>query len=141
MILIVAISLKIFSIVDVVSISGVEWGSDTSDAMSTGSVDAHHVVGNCPDDAELADTIVALMSYNIGINNNELNNKKTWAATYGELQDDIKAAFDHEAGIQILLLSEFGNMFTSCDEMICRGHRQPSGKNGALPPRALGGSA
>ena len=71
---------KIFSSVDVMSISGVEWGSDTSDAMSTGSVDAHHVADSCPDDAELADTIVALMSYNTGIHNNELNNKNSWAA-------------------------------------------------------------
>ena len=102
------------------SISCVEWGGsevddDSSDVMSTDNVDAHHAADDCPDDAELTDTIVALMSYNIGINNNELNNKKNWAATYGELQGYAKAVFDHEAGIQILFLSEFGNMFVPFD--------------------------
>ena len=96
--------------------------------MSTGSVDAHHAADDCPDDAELTDTIVALMSYNIGIHNNELNNKNSWAATYGALQRDIKAAFEHEVGIQILLLSEFGNMFTSFDEKLKDGLEQPTGK-------------
>ena len=132
MILIVAISLKISSSADVVSISSVEWGGsavddDSSDVMSTDSVDAHRAADDCPDDAELTDTIVALMSYNIGIHNNELNNKNNWAAKYGALQRDIKAAFEHEVGIQILLLSEFGNMFTSFDEKLNDGLEQPTG--------------
>ena len=105
-----------------------ERNDDSSDATSTGSVDAHHVADSCLVDAELTDTIVALMSYNIGINNNELNNKKNRVAKYGALQVDIKVAFDHEAGFQILFLSEFGNMFTSFDLKLYRGLRQPSGK-------------
>ena len=81
------------------SISSVEWGSGTSDAMRADSVDAHHAADDCPDDADLTDTIVALMSYNIGIHNNELNNDNNWAAKYGAPQRDIKAAFEHAVGI------------------------------------------
>ena len=117
--------------------SSVDWDSDATDTIEApgarGSVDGHRAADSCPDDAGLAETIVALMSYNIGIQNNELDNNRKWAVTYRKLQDDIKAAFEHEVGIQILLLSEFGNMFTSCDEKFCRGHRQPIGKNGAPP--------
>ena len=85
MILIVAISPKIFSIVDVMSTSDVERGGsavddDSSDVMSTGSVDAHHVADDCLDGAELTETIDALLSYNIGLQNHEVNNKNNWAA-------------------------------------------------------------
>ena len=120
------------------SMSSVDWDSDATDTTEApgarGSVDGHHAADSCPDDVGLAETTVALMSYTIGINNNELDNNRKWAVTYRELQDDIKAAFDHVCEIQILLLSEFGNMFISFDEKLCRGHRQPSGNNGALPP-------
>ena len=112
--------------------SSADWDSDATDTIEApgarGSVNGHHVVDSCPDDVGLSEATVALMSYTIGVNNNELNNNRKWAVTYRKLQDDIKAAFEHEVGIQILLLSEFGNMFTSCDEKLCRGHRQPSGR-------------
>ena len=52
-----------------------------------GSADGHHAADSCLDDVELADATVALMSYNIGINNNEPNNKMNWAVTYRELWD------------------------------------------------------
>ena len=65
-----------------------------------GSADGHHAADSCLGDVELADTTVALMSYNIGINNNEPNNKMNWAVTYRELWDDTKVAFDHACETQ-----------------------------------------
>ena len=53
--------------------------TDTADAPGArGSVDAHHVA-----DA-LAATTIALMSYNLGIQNLEPNNAKNWAANIYE---------------------------------------------------------
>ena len=43
------------------------------------------------------------------------------------LHDDVKSAFANEAGIQVLLLSEFGNMFTSIDQVFSSGVQQPTG--------------
>ena len=51
--------------------------TDTTDAPGArANVDAHHAA-----DA-LTDTTVALMSYNLGIQNLEPNNAKNWAAIY-----------------------------------------------------------
>ena len=84
-----------------------------------GSVDAHHAA------TAITDAPVALMSYNIGINNNEPTGTKSGSSwhtmKYKKLQDDVKAAFHHGAGIQILLLSEFGNMVSSIDKEFASG--------------------
>ena len=77
--------------------------------------------------AALTNTSIALMSYNIGIQNNEVLGNK-WPNKYKRLQDDIESAFTHEAGIQILLLSEFGSMFTSIDTILDSGVEQPTGR-------------
>ena len=79
-------------------------------AMS--SVDAHHAA-----DA-FTGTTVALMSYNIGIINNEIQNSNKWAQKYMKIRDDVKSAFNHDTGIQVLLISEFGNVFNSIDEIL-----------------------
>ena len=71
------------------------------------------------------DFVVALMSYNVGINNNEIGKSK-WDSPGGKfvrLQNDVENAFDLERGIgiQILLISEFGNMekkVTNSDDII-----------------------
>ena len=94
---------------------------DTPDApRAPGSVDPHHAA-----DA-FTDTTVALMSYNLGIQNTEPLGKN-WAKKYVKLQNDIKSAFTNETGIQVLLLSEFGNMFTSIDLEFAHGITQPTG--------------
>ena len=62
----------------------------------------------------LTDDTLALMSYNIGIQNTEIPQGRklgNWGTKWQKLQDDVKSAFTHETGIQVLLLSEFGNMF------------------------------
>ena len=69
----------------------------------------------------LTDDTLALMSYNIGIQNNEIPQGRklgNWGTKWQKLQDDVKSAFTHETGIQVLLLSEFGNMFDSIDKYI-----------------------
>ena len=65
-------------------------------------------------DSHRADsTMVALMSYNIGLVNDEYFGQKFRKANgkYDRLKDDVQEAFANELGIQILLLSEFGHMF------------------------------
>ena len=93
----------------------------TSVPGACGSIDAHHAA-----DA-FTDTTLALMSYNIGINNNEVD-AKGWKNKYMKLQDDVKSAFTHEAGIQVLLICEFGNMLVSIDSALCSGVTQPTGR-------------
>ena len=60
-----------------------------------------------------SETVVALVSYNIGINTGEITDK-AWATPGGKLQkllSDVKSIFNHGKGIQIALISEMGNMF------------------------------
>ena len=76
--------------------------------------------------AALTDTTIALMSYNIGINNNEVG-ANYWENKYRKLQNDVRSAFTHAAGIEVLLLSEFGNMFKSIDAILSSGFKQPTG--------------
>ena len=78
-----------------------------------GSVDTHHAAD--------AFTDFALMSYNIGIQNAEIYGGKNWTNKYKRLQDDVKSAFEHKVGIQVLLLSEFGNMFDDIDRHLRSG--------------------
>ena len=66
-------------------------------------------------DSHRADTMVALLSYNVGIHTAELTGKKkNWQKVNGKydmLKNDVENAFTHDTGIQILLISEFGHMF------------------------------
>ena len=50
------------------------------------SVDAHHVGHAFPD------TVLALMSYNIGIQNAEVYGGRNWTNKHKRLQDDVKSA-------------------------------------------------
>ena len=84
-----------------------------------GSVDTHHAADTFTD--------FALMSYNIGIQNAEIYGGKNWTNKYKRLQDDVKSAFKHKVGIQVLLLSEFGNMFDDIDRHLRSGVAQPTG--------------
>ena len=84
-----------------------------------GSVDTHHAAD--------AFTDFALMSYNIGIQNAEVYGGRNWTNKYRKLQNDVKSAFKHKVGIQVLLLSEFGNMFDDIDRHIRSGVAQPTG--------------
>ena len=67
------------------------------------------------------------MSYNIGIQNNEVRGQN-WTHEYNKLRNDVKSAFTHEAGIQVLLICEFGNMLVSIDRTLCSGVTQPTGR-------------
>ena len=66
------------------------------------------------DDANMSpDTTVTLVSYNIGLHNNEVTGK-AWATPEGKrekLRSDAKEIFAHGQGIHIALFSEVGNMF------------------------------
>ena len=60
-----------------------------------------------------SDTVVALLSYNVGIQNQEVAGSK-WKnenGKYNKLKKDVQNTFAHETGIQILCISEFGHMF------------------------------
>ena len=53
------------------------------------------------------------MSYNVGIQNDEVAGKK-WTkekGKYNRLKNDVQKTFEHDTGIQILLIAEFGHMF------------------------------
>jgi hypothetical protein len=70
------------------------------------SVGAHH-----------AGETIALMSYNIGFNNEEvLSRTPNFEQKKLKLKADIASAFNNEIGIQALLLCEFGNMFDTLDK-------------------------
>ena len=48
---------------------------------------------------------------------------------YKKLRNDVESAFTNtEAGIQVLLISEFGNMFDSIDRILACGVTQPTGR-------------
>ena len=89
-------------------------------AGSTSSDDAHHAA------TPLTDTTVAVVSYNIGYQNNEFG-ANNWHRKFQKLQNDVASVFSHETGIQIMLLSEFGNMFASADKIFSSGVTQPTG--------------
>ena len=60
--------------------------------------DSHHAA------SRTAGTTVALMSYNVGIQNKEIVDKH-WKPKYEKLKADVQKVFDHEAGMQIMLIS------------------------------------
>ena len=85
------------------------------------SADSHRAAGiaSCSgadshrgDDAS-RDTVVALLSYNVGIQNAEICGQKwrTSNGNYNKLKKDVRDTFGHSTGIQIMLICEFGNMF------------------------------
>ena len=59
--------------------------------------------------------MVALLSYNVGIQNHEIAGEKKSGqkkkGKYNRLKNDVQKTFEHDTGIQILLISEFGHMF------------------------------
>ena len=89
-------------------------------SASQGSFDVHHAA------KAMTDATVAVMSYNLGIQNNELRGRN-WDRKYRKLQDDVKSAFFHEKGIQVLLLCEFGEMGSPIEAMFFGGVQQPTG--------------
>ena len=86
------------------------------------SVDAHHAGHAFPD------TVLALMSYNIGIQNKEVHSGRNWTQKYKRIRDDVESVFTNKAGIQVLLISEFGNMFDDIDGVLSSGVAQPTGR-------------
>ena len=68
------------------------------------------------------------MSYNIGIQNAEVKEGKNWTTKWKRHRDDVKSAFTNEVRTQVLLLSEFGNMFESIDRELISGVTQPTGR-------------
>ena len=76
-------------------------------AASSRSAASHHAAHISSEN-----TTVALVSYNVGINNDEVKSKG-WAKTGGKLlklKSDIEKIFKSHHGIQIVLISEMGNM-------------------------------
>ena len=63
--------------------------------------------------------MVALVSYNVGIVNDEIAEPR-WHAKNGwfyKLQEDVRKIFEDRHGIEIVLVSEFGSMETKvCEE-------------------------
>ena len=53
---------------------------------------------------------------------------RTGQQKYRKLRNDVKSAVTHETGIQILLLSEFGNMFNPIDSELACGVTQTTGE-------------
>ena len=74
-------------------------------AASSHSVDSHPAAHISCDD-----TTVAVMSYNVGIHNEEVKSKG-WAksAKLQKLKADVRMIFEHQHGIQITCISEMGN--------------------------------
>ena len=65
-----------------------------------------------------ANTVVAFASYNVGIQNAEILGKhwnKTGSSKQARLKNDIAAIFAPQHGIQVLFLSEFGQMTPNID--------------------------
>ena len=87
-------------------------------AASSASVDSHHAADICVDSHHAADissdnTTVALMSYNVGIQNKEVRSNG-WAKSAGtrlKLKSDIEKIFRNQHGIQTALLCEIGRMW------------------------------
>ena len=64
------------------------------------------------------DTVVAIAYYNLGVQNKQVTGKH-WNKKGGAAQliaKDIEAIFSAKHGIQVVLLSEFGNMYRSIDK-------------------------
>ena len=74
-------------------------------APASHSADSHRA------DRVSTDTMVALLSYNVGIQNAEVAGQR-WQRKYDKLKNDLQAIFFNKKNrVHILLISEFGNMF------------------------------
>jgi len=81
--------------------------------------------------AHCTETAVAFAYYNVGIQNAEVLSQTTkWHGEVKRLEDDIQAAFNSEHGLEVLLLSEFGNMYDAID-VVFRTLRK---SGGGFPP-------
>ena len=75
-------------------------GRDSTNAPgASGSVDAHHAAD------DITDTTLALMSYNIGIQNAEIRSSRKWTGKYTRPLEDVRSAFTKKVGIQVLASS------------------------------------
>ena len=85
-------------------------------AASAASVDSHHA-----EDNPANGTCIALISYNLGINNKEVLNK-AWqkGPKRKKLKADIENIFSHANGIQGALLCEFGSMLEKLSKDIAK---------------------
>ena len=82
------------------------------------SVGAHHAVPEPPaSGTSVGDLVVAFMSYNIGLQNAEIRSPNMYkpGQKYDKLKADISSAFSSDHAIQVLLISEFCNMFQTID--------------------------
>lgn len=83
--------------------------STTPGVHASGSVGVHHA-------AQLAtDAVLGLVSYNLGIQNTEAPKLLLMVEKYNKLEADIGKTFNSTEGINIMLLSEFGNMYKNID--------------------------
>ena len=76
-------------------------------AASSSTIDSHHGMDILSDT-----TTVALLSYNVGINNDEVKSRG-WAKNGGKLlklKSDVRKIFENHHGIEIALFSEVGSM-------------------------------
>ena len=55
---------------------------------------------------------MSCVSYNVGVNNNEIQKIQSQQRKYKKLRTDIKTTFTSEHSITIMLMCEFGNMFS-----------------------------
>jgi hypothetical protein len=79
-----------------------------STAVTPASVGSHHA----------GDIVGAVTSYNLGVQNDEVTSKN-WEKPTGKADRilwDIEAMFASRHGIQVVLLSEFGNMYACVDD-------------------------
>ena len=86
-----------------------------NDATSAGSHRAGHTSAG---EHRAGHNVVALMSYNVGIHNNEVNTMYKPSGKYEPFKADIIRALTSEHGNQIMLKSEFGNMIDSIDKKL-----------------------
>jgi hypothetical protein len=89
--------------------------------MASCSVDPHHAALKAA-----RNTIVAAMWYNVGIQNKEVTGNKYWKVNgkHRKLINDIKNIFTHEECIEILFLSEFGQMGDCIDVDLLKAHSE-----------------
>ena len=79
-------------------------------ASVSGSVGTHHTASGSVGTHPTVSFIAAVAFYNIGVQNKEINSKN-WTKKARRIKKDIDATFSSDHGIQVLLLSEFGNMY------------------------------
>ena len=94
----------------------------TSMHASSSSVDSHHAALISSDN-----TTIALMSYDVGLFNKEVQSQ-IWAKTGRKrlkLKSDVQKIFKNQHGIQIALISEMGNMLDKLSHSSGGSHPTP----------------